>query len=105
MENRLAESNLPRQSAGSTNENSRILQLEEEISKLKSRLERTEFQEDDRLHERVVQAETKREEAEKALASYGLSRLQDPQQPCLVNVNQVLTNYLTFVQAKANVIL
>lgn len=93
MECRLAEVNLhgDSESGVSAKETSRILQLEEEIQHLKKRLAKTEQKEDNGLQERVIQAEMKREEAEKALANYGLSTMQNPQQPCLVNVNQVLT--------------
>ena len=95
MENRLNEANARSSDetsvAGScTNQSSsRVQQLETEIRCLKNRLADVECQKDISWQEKVTQAESRRAEAEKALANFGISSVQDPKKPCLVNVNQV----------------
>ncbi|XP_057378906.1 kinesin-like protein KIF14 [Daphnia carinata] len=92
MENRLNEANARSDMAvadGNIDESSsRVQQLESEIRCLKSRLTEVENQKDVSWQEKVTQAELRRREAEEALAKCGVSTVQDPKQPCLVNVNQ-----------------
>ena len=69
----------------------RVGQLEEEIDQLKERLVEAEQLKDQSWQEKVTEAEEKRHLAEQMLLNYGLSTHKDPNQPCLVNVCQVLT--------------
>lgn len=93
MENRLLEANVRPDTIVASHfsePSSRVQQLETEIHSLKTRLKEIESLKDVSWQEKVTQAEIKRAEAEEALANYGLSNTErDPQQPCLVNVNQV----------------
>ena len=75
---------------------SRVRELEGESRYLKTLLKEVEGRKDTAWKEKVAQAELRRAEAEEALANYGLSRVLDPQQPYLVNVNRVHTSYLTY---------
>ena len=70
----------------------RVGQLEQEIHSLKERLVEAVRLQDESWQDKVAQAEHKRQLAEQMLFNYGLSTHKDPNQPCLVNVNQVLTN-------------
>jgi uncharacterized small protein (DUF1192 family) len=67
----------------------RIKAMENEIGKLKARLTESKRLKDASWQEKLVDSENKRAEAEHRLASFGLSAIEDQQQPCLVNVNQV----------------
>lgn len=73
----------------------RVKQLEQEIRSLKDRLVETKRLRDESWHGKVTEAEEKRLLAEQMLLKYGLSTHKDPNQPCLVNVNQVLTNFIS----------
>lgn len=74
----------------------RVGLLEQEIHSLKERLGETKRLRDESWQEKVAEAEEKRLLAEQMLFKYGLSTHKDPNQPCLVNVNQVLTNNYCF---------
>lgn len=93
MENRLNEANARPDTAiadgHSSESSSRVQQLETEIQCLKSRLAGVESQKDVSWQQKVAQAESRRAEAEEALANCGVSTIKDPKEPCLVNVNQV----------------
>ena len=77
------------QSADSNNSSNKINAMEDEIEKLKVRLIESKRLKDVSWQEKLVDSENKRTQAELRLASYGLSTIEDPKQPCLVNVNQV----------------
>lgn len=66
----------------------RVGQLEQEIHSLKERLVEAVRLQDESWQDKVAQAEHKRQLAEQMLFNYGLSTHKDPNQPCLVNVNQ-----------------
>jgi len=78
-----------------TNSTNKIKAMEDEIEKLKVRLIENKRLKDVSWQEKLVDSENKRAQAELRLASYGLSTIEDPKQPCLVNVNQV--NFLQFL--------
>lgn len=67
----------------------RVEQLENELCCLRSRLAEVFRQNDASWHDKLADAEIKRARAEEILANYGLSDTKNPQQPCLINVNQV----------------
>lgn len=75
---------------------SRVRELENEARYLKTLLTEVESKKDSAWKEKVAQAELRRAEAEEALANLGLSTVSDPQQPYLVNVNQVHTFNRTY---------
>ena len=66
----------------------RITELEDEIAALRQRLDSVNQRMDESWRDKVVEAERRRRDAEEILGNYGLSADVDPQQPCLVNVNQ-----------------
>ena len=68
--------------------NQRVNDLETEIRKLRERLAEVQHQKETSWKEKVADAERKRHEAEEILSKYGLSSEIDPNEPCLVNVNQ-----------------
>ena len=72
-----------------TDSTNRIRSMENEIGKLKARLAESKRLKDASWQEKLIESENKRAQAEHRLASYGLSIIEDPKQPCLVNVNQV----------------